>query len=229
MAESDATQTDDQGAEAKADDQGGQPDYEAQLAELRERADEAEKQARETNAAFTRWQQQNAGNENEDTGPETDAYGAAVDPEVVKQYKKIFGVDQLESKLSEYEKRELDRDKEQRLRKWEDDLDTIRKDYKDIGVPLPDSEREQKKLADFMYQRNIGDPVVAFKEMHWDRVLKSHTPKKQEEEAAQSDRSDADAPTENTAYKEALAKVRPGDYRALAEVEARFKPSPYDK
>jgi hypothetical protein len=180
-----------------------------------------------TNRAYKRLEQQQGAPEapepdtaTDDGSDEYSQYGLT--KEQVTTLRKVTGADELQKKLSDYEKRENDRQKAEENKQWDDGFKAVAEKYKDADVPLPTTPAQKEKLVRFMDESRIYDPVVAFREMHGSRL----EPKKEEKpKAAVSDRSDTTQPSDNEAYKKAL-KAAAGDMEKISQVEAQFKGNP---
>lgn len=201
-----------------------------------ERIAQLEEELKNTNAYITRMQQQGAqpdetaqpqpDTEPDDGSEEYSQYGLT--KEQVKALRKVTGADELQAKLSEYEKREQEREKQEGLNSWKSDMNSLAKEFKDSGID-PTTPAEQEKLLRFMDENNYPPHLakVAFKELHGARL---ETTKKEDTPAAKSDRSDAPEPADDASYKAALKKASTSngkvDLEKLAEVEAQFKGNP---
>lgn len=161
-------------------------------------------------------QQQQAPQDDDD-----DEVEPTITPEQRKLIKKIAGVDELQSKLSEFEKREQERQQAQQNEKLQNDLKRITEKYKDRGTPLPDTRDRQEELLRYMNETGIYNMDVAYREMHAGKLA----PPAEKPKAAVSDRSDSIEPSNQDAYREALKKAQ-RNTEALAAVEAQFKGSP---
>lgn len=224
--------------------QGDQPAGEGQqsnseLEELREQLSKKDEELKNTNAYVTRLQQQGPGQQDppsEDGGdpapeaPEaTDDDGSeeyaryGVNKQQVKAWKEVLGVDQLNKKLADYEKREQERQQRETNDQWERNFASLESKYGETNPDLvPKTPAQKEELLKYMEDNRIYNIDVAFREKHGSRIKSEAKPDTQ---AAKSDRSDAPEPSDDEAYKAALNKAA-GNIEKIAQVEAQFKGNP---
>lgn len=146
-----------------------------------------ENELKETNAAFTRYQQQQAQANQpvEDEPEEVDLSGLT--PEQKKLIEKASGASDLRKELDELKKNQEVERQRREASQLQEKIESVGKEFSpDKGYPAID----EQKLQDHMVKTGIFNPRAAYKDMH-EAAIYDVQKKAVEPKAAQGDRPDA--------------------------------------
>lgn len=193
------------------------------IAELENELAEKDEELQKTNSYLTKLQKGEVDQQNPDGGQreEVDPSLYGYTPEQVKAAEKVLKVDELREELKELKQEREEAKKAESAKAWQTELEKVNEVAEKAKTPKVTGLAQEKKLFEFMKERRINDPVLAYQLQH-DLLSKP------EEGAVTSDKPSAETETlSEDEYKEAMKKVKGKSIDEIAAVERKFKKLPY--